>query len=695
MNPVTSRMAPKQLSLFRSPAIRTPDDVLLPKLLRDRPVSRSSVASNPAAPTELSPVWSVREREAWAPPRNLRVSECAERYRILPSRSSASSGPWTNRAYYAVEVMDSFADSFVERITVMASVQSSKTESVYNMLFYAIHDDPGPALVVMPTLSTLRRVNKRILSMIRESPEIADKITRNPDDLTRQEIHLENMTIHFATAGSTADLRNVEARYVLMDETDDYLADAGGQGSPVEMAEARSTTYWNRKIITCCTPTHQEGYINIEYERSDRRRYWVPCPHCGGYQVLSFWKVKHKGAPLGEWPKDKRGADYIKANRVARYECEHCGGEIDDRDKAWMLRLGTWLPEGHGIERDGTCAIPRPRASHVGFTWNALYSPWRTFSDVAAQYFATKDDPEKYRTFVNLWLAEPWRDIAHQRQTDDILALCTERPALVVPAGTVALTAGIDNQRTGKWVVIRAWQRDGLSVSSHLVRWGFVESWEQLEQWIFQDTYTVEDSGIALQVWRGAIDIGGGRLGDDADDDTTMTEQVYDWLRRSGRGVVYGVKGLSRAMGGGRKMKSSLIDKMPGRNGRLIPGGIRLWLLDTGRFKDAIWSHIETGSFRLHADVGETYARQLTSEVKTRDNRGRASWTLQGRKANHLFDAEVYAAAMADPECDGGVLVLAPPMDLSRRAAPPLPAVTDHIRQNLDNRTMNPWRRTR
>lgn len=601
---------------------------------------------------------------AWAPPENLTVSRHAELHRMLAHGQSAAPGPWRNTPYYTVEIMDAFTDPLVEKITIMASVQSSKTESVYNMLHYAICQDPAGALIVMPTLITLRRVNKRILTMIKDSPATASHLTGNLDDITRQQIQLDNMSLYFATAGSSSDLRNIEVRYVHLDETDEYEAGIGDQGSPIEMAEARTTTFWNRKIIHSCTPTTEDGYIAIEYNRSDRRKYFVPCPYCRGYQQLSFWRVKHAGCELGKWPKDKRDPDYIRQQRVARYECEYCGAEIDDRDKRWMLRFGTWVPElrvegsdtaVYPIERDGSCPIPRPRPSHVGYNWSALYSPWRNFSEVAAKFFETKDDPEKYQTFVNLWLGEPWKDVARKRETAEILALKTDRPQLIVPAGTIALTAGIDNQADGKWIVIRAWERD---LTSHLVRNGFVETWEELEQWIFHDVYPLEDSDIVLPIWRAAIDIGGTRL---EDEDETMTEQVYTWLRGPGRGV-FGVRGSPKQIGGGKKMRLSVIDKMPGKGGKPIPGGLKLWLIDTAMMKNAVSARIEAGKFHLHADVDQTYARHITAEAKERNRQGKMAWAVQNRRPNHQWDAEIYAAAMADPECLGGVFVLPDPV---------------------------------
>jgi phage terminase large subunit GpA-like protein len=605
---------------------------------------------------DLNLAWTAAERAAWAPPEDITVSQWAEKHRVLP-KQSARPGLWNNRlAPYTVGVMDAFNDPRVERITIMASVQSAKTESAYNMLGYAVSQDPAPALVVMPTDKTLKRVNKRLQDMITESPELSRYLTGNQDDMQKRLIVLKRMEIHFATAGSKSDLANVEARYILLDEPDRYPLEDDEEGSPIERAEARATTYWNRKIIETCTPTIPEGHINVEFQRSDQRRYWVPCPYCGGYQVLIFRQVKHQGEKLMEWPPHLRDPEYIKRERVARYECLYCLAEIDDADKAGMLARGKWVSEGHAIERDGRME-PLPPTSHVGFTWNALYSPFRNFSEVAAQFFASKGDREKMKTFVNLWLAEPWKEIIKPREASAILELKTNRPELVVPDGALALTAGIDNQKRGLWCSIWAWVRlkSGL-IDQHLIRYGFLADFVQLEVWLFQDVYSTADGQMTYPVWRGGIDTGGG---EGEAGDPGMTEQVYQWLRLHGRGRIFGVKGHARALAGGKKMQESRIDKFPG--GRPIPGGLCLYLLDTNALKDAFWSRVETGRVHLHSGTDELFAAHLSAEAKERNRQGKLLWMQQGKKPNHLLDTAIYATAMADPECGGGVMVLPQP----------------------------------
>ncbi|OGP69678.1 MAG: hypothetical protein A2Y80_02115 [Deltaproteobacteria bacterium RBG_13_58_19] len=592
--------------------------------------------------------WSPAERAAWAPPEDITVSEWAAAHRVLPSYA-AISGTWKNTlAPYAVGVMDAFNDPYKERITIMASAQSVKTESAYNMLGFAICQDPGPALVVLPTHSMMKKANRRLRIMLKCSHELARHLTGNLDDLTLAQLSLDVMDIHCATAGSEADLQFVEARYLILDETDLYPP--GG----VKQAIDRATTYWNRKIIDLSRPTVPEGHINTEYGRSDQRKYWVPCPFCGEDQVLSFWQIKHQGEVRGAWPREKRDPEYIKLNRVARYECQHCQAEIDDRDKPKMLAKGIWVPEGMSpaqVRKQGTL----PPVAHAGFWWNVLYSPFKNFSEIAAEFFQVKDTPEDYRVFVNQWLAEPWKETVQEQQASAILELRTNRPALEVPDGALGLTVGIDNQKRGFWYSIWAWvlTESGL-LDQHLVRYGFVGDFEELEICIFQDVYHVRGGGISHPVWRGAIDTGGG---EDDPGKATLTEQVYSWLRRVGRGRIFGVKGAARALAGGKKMQMSIIDKMPGK-GLPIPGGLRVWILDTHALKDAFWSRVETGRVHLHADTDEIFASHLAAEAKERDGKGRLRWVLQGRRANHLLDTAIYATAMADPECWGGVMVL-------------------------------------
>ena len=95
----------------------------------------------------------------------LTVSEWADRYRKLSSKASAEPGPWrTSRTPYLQEPMDCLSnDSPVQRVVMMFSAQSGKTEAGSNFLAYVIDHAPGPMLCVQPTIEMAKRLSKQRL----------------------------------------------------------------------------------------------------------------------------------------------------------------------------------------------------------------------------------------------------------------------------------------------------------------------------------------------------------------------------------------------------------------------------------------------------------------------------------------------------------------------------------------------------
>ena len=659
-NQVSEReRAALQLSLFNPPPAPVGDEA-------DLFTEDASLFTETADLFTSGRPWSAREFDAWRPPDSSMVSEWAIRHRILSAKYSSSPGPWKHRGYYAVEIMDAFLDPLLEDLVLMAAAQSSKTDGVYNMLGYAIDQDPAPALIVMPSIKTTARVNERIKDMIMECPALSAHLTGREDDLKLNEIKLDNMIIYFATAGSSADLRNVLARYVIQDEVDDYPVSSGKglQGSPMAQADARAITFWNRKRIKLCTPTLESGNINREYQKSDMRRYYMPCPHCNGYQVLSFFRLKHSGCNLGEWPKDRRDRDYIVTNSVTRYECEHCGAEIEEKDKSWMDRMGTWVPEGHPIAADGTVEIPMPRSRRRGYQWSALISPWVTWDELAAEFFEVKDDPEKLKVFYNLKLGETWKEtVATASESEIYQARCTLGPQ-VVPQDAVALTCGIDRQKYAFWFLVRAWARD---YTSWLIHYGQVPAWDDLETLLFDTSYPVEgDSEKTARIWRAGIDTGGGKY-EELQAAASSTEETYFWLRKNsiGRGCrVWGTKGASSRLAGKVHVGKPL-DRTP--SGKPIPGGLQLVMLDTEKLKDSYHYRLSQASRSnapesdaafpqaafLHSEVDAVYISHILAEEKRKDRHGIEEY-VRIRKDNHLLDCEVIAHALADPEWPGG-----------------------------------------
>jgi len=533
--------------------------------------------------------------------------------------------------------MDAFSDPSVETVVVMSSAQIGKTEILNNVIGYFVDYDPSPILVVEPTIEVGKAYSKdRLSSMIRDTPCLTGKVrearSRDSDNTT---LHKKFKGGHITIAGanSAASLRARPIRVVLCDDVDAFPVSAGSEGDPVNLAEKRTTTFWNRKIGLFSTPTVDgESRIQAGYEQSDKRKYWVPCPHCGKFQLL-IWNRDNRDRM--RWPK----GEPLKAT----YHCRHCDEGIGDADKAKMIRQGEWRAEGESL-------------GIAGFWLNELYSPWVSFGRLASRFMEAKDSPGTLQVFINTSLGETWKQVVISKGEEEILKARVDLPPQVVPADVVALTCGIDHQKYGFWFVVRAWSRD---MTSWLIHYGFLPTWADVEKLLYETEYPDENGG-KHRIWRVAIDTGGG----EKDEGLSMTEETYWWIVRNvGRGVaLWGTKGSSHPIPGKFRPGEELL-KTP--TGKRLPHWFRIILVDTSQMKDLYHYGIEqaaiggANAIYLHKETAKDYALQILAEEKRRDKDGVLEWK-QIRKDNHLLDAEVLALSVAQPQWIGGGVNLVP-----------------------------------
>lgn len=566
--------------------------------------------------------WTDRERLAWHPPENLTVSEWADAHRILHPLTSSEPGKWsTDRTPYLREIMDAFSstDHRTEQITIMASTQVGKTECLLNMLAFAISQDPSPALFTLPRESDVISIGqRRIKPMIESSPELSKHLSEAKGDNKLKEIRLSRSILYLAGSNSPADLASRPVRYVFGDEVDKWPQFSGREASPIDLMRERTRTYWNRKVVLASTPTTRAGYIFREWERSDQREYHVPCPHCDYRQTLEFSQVK--------WPDSERDPAIIRQNRLAWYECVNCGEEIGDLDKPKMLKDGEWISKS-----DSTSA-------HAGFRIHALYSPWLTFSECAAAFLESKDDPPSLLNFVNSWLGWIWEERSEKIEAEDLAARVKDYERSTVPDGVRVICAGVDVQKDHLYYTIRGF---GAREESWLIEAGRLDAGlEQLVQVIVNRVFPGRTKNHRVRLT--CIDSG------------YRTDEVYRFARHHAE-VVRPIKGQQKLSG--VPIRSNKIDRNVA--GDAIRQSIRLWHLDTSHFKDKLTRLMtaqdgEPGAWHLHTDISADYLRQCTSEAKVlnRNRRTGATKTEWARKpgagANHYWDTEVYCLSAAD-----------------------------------------------
>ena len=568
--------------------------------------------------------WRAGFLDGLRPEQPLTVSQWADAHRRLSSKASAEPGPWrTSRTPYLREPMDCLSSSSpIQRVVMMFAAQTGKTEAGSNWLGYVIDHAPGPMLCVQPTVEMAKRLSKqRLESMITDTPCLAAKIAparARDSGNTMFSKEFPSGIMLLTGANSATGLRSAPCRYLFADEVDAFPSDVDGEGDPVALAERRTTTFARRKILLTSTPTVKDfSRIEAEYLRSDQRRFYVPCPSCGGMQWL-------------QWPRLKWDA---KRPGDVRYQCEHCGERFEENHKAAMLAAGEWRATAPS---DGRTA---------GFQLSGLYSPlgWCSWEQLVDDFLRAKSDAPALKAFVNTRLAETWEeDYAAAVSADGLMTKRLAYESGTCPDGVVLLTCGVDVQDNRLAVSVWGWGEGETGwLIWHQELMGDptqVEVWGQLDQVLVTEWATA--AGNALKVSQVAVDSGG-----------HCTHEVYRYVRDRVRQNVVAIKGSSRrnspAVGKGSKVDVSW-------QGRVLKRGVTLYQLGTDTIKTTLFGrlrHNEAGGvgtlhFGMAAD--EEYFRQLTSERQAlRYHRGFPirEWVKKAGDRNEALDCVVYAYA--------------------------------------------------
>lgn len=569
------------------------------------------------------------EQEAWRPPPEETIDAWAERSLVLPRIVSSVPGPINlDLVPYIREPLRRAADSEVEEITLCCSTQVMKTTFLIIVALHTIAEDPWNILHVMATEDDSEELCiERYNPIIKASPALRRFLDGTKHQLTREAIRLNGCVLTFRGAHSPAGLASRPVAKLFLDEVDKWPEWTGKEADPIRLARERTRTFWNRKIISASTPTTADRYIWRQLAQSTNERYWVPCPHCGAYQTLV---MGGRGEGPGiKWP--DAAPEEIQKHKLAYYRCGNCEGEIVDRHKPDMLLRGKWVPQSVRMTREGETRGRPPLRRHSGYHIWAAYSPWLTFSEIAAEFLRSKDNQSALMNFRNSWQAEPWEITVHELRSDVVRDCVAGYFQGEVEHKAFALTAGVDVQRTGSQVYqyysIRAWGPEG---ESWLIRAGQTEDWAQLYQALVESVYRdKEGQPIAFD----AILIDSG----------FETDQVYQFCELYG---FWASKGDSR---GARPYTLTETETSKG-SGRYL----RRVNVNSDVYKGQLHRLIRSGTWHLPGDLPEEYfehivAEQVISQVERKTGRTRYAWRVvtEGRP-NHYLDCEVLNLVAAD-----------------------------------------------
>jgi len=550
----------------------------------------------------------------------LTISEWADRYRFLPKESSAEPGKWrTDRFPFLKEIMDALSPQDpTHEVKLIKGTQIGGTEVGNNFLMAYMDLYPSPMLLMLPTEALLKKHRQmKLIPSIRAVKRLAKKIKpgKTKNDLgDNSMMEFPGGSLVYAYSNSTANFRSLSCRVVCLDDVDGFPEDVNDEGSPISLAKNRADSFPNRKIYINSTPTIK-GASNIEkeYEDSDQREYFMPCPYCGEYIKFETENFVY------EWDEEK-----YELTSDVKYACPKCGSLIDEFYKNEMLKKGKWIPQN-------------PGHPYKGYRLPSFYSPlgFLSWEKIFREYLKAKRALEKDRndklmkTWVNTREAFPYEEIFESVDVEigKLLERKEEYPA-EVPGEVRVLTAGIDTQDDRFEVEVVGW---GDGMESWSIDYAIINGDPKLPETrkaldLYLQKVFEHESGNKMKIYAAALDTGGHR-----------TQAVYDFCKKRYLRKIFAIKGA-------RDVNAPIAT---GRFSLKNKGKVPLFSIGVNTAKDEIYSALmieEPGPFYMHwpnKDIyDEKYFKQFTAEKKVK---GR--WVNKSGKRNEALDVRVYARA--------------------------------------------------
>lgn len=556
--------------------------------------------------------------EVLEPPKPLTISSWAAEKRRLSKEASAEPGRWNlDRAPYQRSIMDAISSPGLKRVVLMTSAQIGKTEMLLNTIGYYSEHDPSPIMVVNPTDAMAQAFSKdRLAPMIRDTECLKEIYgMAKSRDTANTILHKQFPGGHITMIGANAptNLASRPIRILLLDEVDRYPASAGTEGDPVDLADKRTTTFWNRKVVLVSTPTEKGvSRIEKEYLKSSQEEWCVQCPYCGKYTPFKWDNLDFKDMMM---------------------KCDHCEEKLSEDE--WKEQPGMFVAQNPSV------------TAIRGFHLNEMASPWKRWKDIKQAYLdAVKDKKEngsdyKLKTWVNTSLGEPYEAMGAKADINDLMKR-REKYTAELPQGVLLLTAAVDVQDDRLELEVCGW---GAGYESWGITYeklyGNLEKnfiWEELEAFLSKP-FTFED-GQALNIACTFIDTGG-----------HFTTQSYKWLKsmQQKKKMIFGIKGMG-------SNGIPLLHKKSTNNQYNVP----ILILGVNAGKETVLERLyitEYGSGYCHfpenIDRGydQKYMKGLTSEQRiVKDVKGKPTvcWVKRPGARNEPFDLRNYNTAAVE-----------------------------------------------
>jgi hypothetical protein len=316
---------------------------------------------------------------------------------------------------------------------VMKCSRSSFSETGLNVIRWMPENWPGNALFAINSKEEARKVSNGRLAPTLDKAALSE----DPDDTTTHLISLPNMDIVVSGSGSAGPFMQTWYRWIVLDELENHQTHSQ-ETTTVDRARSRLVGVADGKIYGGSKPELAGGIIDLQYIRGTQEKWMVPCPRCEKRieLLMSFVRFGHC--------KERDGWNLASVLAEAYYQCQLCGGRIQQHEKDAMVKEGEWQPTPAKDRRrppsgKAVAAEPGVESYHI----SDLYSLWPdlTWGKLACEFLsAYVIDPNitRQKYFRTNHEGLPWEAEEKQIKEDTILAL----------------VAGIEEARADRTVVL-------------------------------------------------------------------------------------------------------------------------------------------------------------------------------------------------------------------------------------------------
>lgn len=517
-------------------------------------------------------------------------------------------------------------DDHCREVTIRGSAQLGKT--IVGMIFTgaSLDLDPCPFMYVHPTLDNGRLWDDtKWQPFLENTKELhkafpASKASRKDKNRAFFKQRKDKRGfLRISGANSADSLSMITIRKMVKDDLSKWDKNKGGD--PEAQSMSRLGAYeFDAKCLNISTALIKDACrITDKYNKSDMRKRLVPCPHCDHFHELT-------------WENLKRSISKEQDPTKAHFSCPECGGVIEEKHRAVMLKRGKW----HATKPEITW--------HAGYTIWQAYSPLRSLASIARGWLDAEGNPEAEQTFYNDVLgldyevkgeAPPWEGIRDRAQK-------SKYPSGIIPPGFPLLTIGIDVQGDRiEWLLMGFGPKFRRYTIDHGV----------IEHHITSDQAKVELNVLVRREWRNflgrkhkadkiAIDMG------------YEADEVKRWARSHDEARVIVVKGRGESTAPAIWQQNETDDT----GKKTKKKSTRLWNVGTSGLKSALYKHLEKtddampGFCGFANDFEEDHFKQLCSERRVVTHKKgeipEVSWEKIGER-NEILDMNVYADAAA------------------------------------------------